>query len=104
MRTKRPLTAAFKTKVVLEAMKLPPQQADGEFSRLKEQETIASLAQKYEVHPNQITTWKRHFLDNADKVFETNGRPEKEQQQKTERLFEQISRLQVENAFLKKVL
>lgn len=90
MRTKRPLTAAFKTKVVLEA--------------LKEQETVVALAQKYEVHPNQITTWKRQFLDNAEKAFETNGREEKQQQQKVEQLFEQIGRLQVENAFLKKVL
>lgn len=90
MRTKRPLTASFKTKVVLDA--------------LKEQETITTLAQKYEVHANQISTWKRLFLDNAEKAFESNARPEKEQQQKIDQLYEQIGRLQVENTFLKKGL
>lgn len=91
MKTKRPLTAAFKTKVVLEA--------------LKEQQTIASLAQKYEVHPNQITTWKKQFIDNAAQAFSSGkSKKEKSHQQTIEELYEQIGRLQVENSFLKKVL
>ena len=90
MKTRRPITNAFKAKVVLEA--------------LKEQETLTVLAQKYEIHPNQITTWKRQFLDNAEKVFESTGKRTKNGQAQEEQLFEQIGRLQVENTFLKKVL
>lgn len=90
MKTRRPLTTAFKTKVVLEA--------------LKEREPITALAQKYQVHANQITTWKRQFLENAEKALETGTRPSKDEQQQIEQLFEQIGRLQVENAFLKKVM
>ena len=90
MKTKRPLTSAFKTKVVLEA--------------IKEQETLSNLAQKYEVHPQQITTWKRQFLDNAENAFETSRRQEKEQEQTVRQLYEQIGRLKIENDFLKKAL
>ena len=46
----------FKAKVVLEA--------------LKEQKTLSELAQIYQVHPNQITLWKKEFLENASQVFE----------------------------------
>ena len=89
MRTRRPLTSAFKTKVVLEA--------------LKEQETIAALAQKYQVHANQITTWKKQFLENAERAFEPEG-GKKSKSDEIEQLYEQIGRLQVENSFLKKAL
>lgn len=90
MKTKRPLTTAFKTKVVLEA--------------LKDQDTIVNLAQKYEIHPQQITTWKRQFLDNASNAFEMSPRKEKDQEQTVRQLYEQIGRLKIENDFLKKAL
>jgi|SRR5208337_3651021 len=51
-RTHRP---AFKAKVALAAVK-------GE-------KTLAELAQLYDVHPNQITTWKAHLVDGATRVF-----------------------------------
>ena len=43
--TRSRFTAAFKTKVCLDA--------------LKERETIEGLAKKYDIHPNQIISWKR---------------------------------------------
>ena len=46
---------AFKAKVALAAVK-------GE-------KTLAELAQQYDVHPNQITTWKAHLVDGAAGVF-----------------------------------
>lgn len=46
---RRRFSAAFKTKVALEA--------------IKEKETVQQLASKFEVHPNQITQWKREFLE-----------------------------------------
>ena len=47
MANRRKFTSEFKKQVVLEA--------------LKERETLSELAQKYDVHPQQITTWKAHF-------------------------------------------
>jgi len=54
-RPRRNHTPAFKAKVALAAMK-------GE-------QTLAELAQRFDVHPNQITQWKSQLLSNADKVF-----------------------------------
>jgi transposase len=53
---RRKFTSEFNKKVVLEA--------------LKERNTIQELAAKYEVHPQQITDWKKHFLSNSETVFE----------------------------------
>ena len=47
--TRRKFTSKFKTKVVLEA--------------LKERQTVKELAQKFEITPQQIDTWK--FLGKA---------------------------------------
>ena len=54
--TRRKFKGDFKSKVVLEA--------------LKERSTIEDLAKKYELHPNQINTWKKEFLSKAAMVFE----------------------------------
>jgi transposase len=53
--TRRKFTCEFKMKVVLEAF--------------KERNTIQELATKYEIHPQQITDWKRQFLDNSEAAF-----------------------------------
>ncbi|WP_422019455.1 hypothetical protein [Robiginitalea biformata] len=37
---------------------------------LKERHSLAELAQKYQIHPTQISSWKRDFLDGAEQVFE----------------------------------
>src|SRR5436190_14231453 len=54
-RPRRNHTPAFKAKVALAAVK-------GE-------RTLAELAQQFDVHPNQITTWKAQLLDGAAGVF-----------------------------------
>jgi transposase-like protein len=60
---RRRFSAAFKTKVALEA--------------IKEKETLQQLASKFEVHPNQITQWKREFLEGAKQIFSKNKAEEK---------------------------
>jgi len=59
-RPRRNHTPAFKAKVALAA--------------LKGEKTLSELAQIFDVHPNQITTWKAQLLDSAAGVF-GNGSP-----------------------------
>ena len=54
-RPRRNHSAAFKAKVAIEAL------ADGK--------TIAEIAQKHDVHPNQVTEWRRQLLDRAAGAF-----------------------------------
>jgi len=60
---------------------------------LKERNTIQELATKYEVHLQQITDWKRQFMDNSEAV---------EKDKLIDQLYAQIGQLKVENDFLKK--
>ena len=68
------------------------------------EKTIQELAQKYEVHPNQVTTWKKQLIDNATIAFDKHGndKEQKEAEKKQNELFSQIGQLKVENDFLKK--
>ena len=88
-RTRRKFSASFKAKVTIEA--------------IKEQRSLQELAAKFELHPNQISSWKREFLDNADQAFISKTEKE-EAALDTESLYNKIGQLQVENDFLKKAL
>jgi len=82
-------SAKFKTKVALEA--------------IKGRETIAALAQRFGVHPNQISAWKRQLLEGAEDLFtRKNTRTENQNGVLEAQLYEQIGRLKIENDFLKK--
>ena len=51
---------------------------------LKERSTIEELARKHEIHPTQIATWKKAFLENASAVFdngESKGAEEKQREE-----------------------
>ena len=89
MKKRKNYSAGFKTKVVLEA--------------LQERETIQEIGKKYEIHPNQISTWKTQFLSNANSVFEK-GITKSDDEKEKDELFKKVGQLQVENDFLKKVL
>lgn len=54
-RPRRNHSAAFKAKVALEAV--------------KGDKTVAEIAHKHDVHPNQVTEWRRQLLDRAVDVF-----------------------------------
>jgi len=88
---RRKFSSKFKTKVVLES--------------LKERQSLSDLAQKYEIHPNQISTWKREFLESAEEVFTKGKKSVKtEAEQERDRLLKTIGKLKIENDFLKDAL
>ena len=43
---------------------------------VKGEKTLAELAQQFDVHPNQITTWRGQLLEGAAGVFGTEGNNE----------------------------
>ena len=89
--TRKKYTSKFKTKVVLDA--------------IKEQSSVAELAQKYDLAPQQINMWKREFLANADSVFDRKGKSKKSSaDEEKDQLLKAIGQLKVENDFLKDAL
>jgi transposase len=74
---------------------------------LKERSTVEELSRKYEIHPTQISTWKKEFLSKVALVFESEQKPGEDKEQKEaamEKLYAQIGQLKVENDWLKKKL
>lgn len=85
----RKFTADFKLKVVLEV--------------LKENDTLAPISKRYELHPNQIADWKKLFLEQARQLFEKPTLPiAARSETDAALLYEQIGRRQMELTFLKK--
>jgi putative transposase len=81
--------ASFKAKVALEAA--------------KQTRTIAELAKAYQVHPVQISQWKKQLLDGVDSLFRDGRRREHDEGQALQaELYERIGRLNMEVEWLKK--
>jgi putative transposase len=82
-------SAQFKAKVALAAIK-----AD---------KTTAELSQEFQVHPTQITTWKKELTDALPEIFSLRRNQDlQEQHALTDRLYQQIGQLKVELDWLKK--
>ena len=69
---------------------------------LSGEHTLAQLAQKFDVHPNQITEWKRQLQEQAADVFDKGGKSEPTVDLKA--LHAKIGQLTLENDFLETAL
>ena len=82
-------SASFKARVALEAA--------------KQTRTIAELAKAYQVHPVQISQWKKQLLDGAESLFRDGRRRDRDEGQAVQaELYERIGRLNMEVEWLKK--
>ena len=85
-RSRRTHSPAFKAKVALAA--------------IKGEKTLAELAQQFDVHPNQITTWKGQLLEGAADVFGQDQAEAKEPAVDLKGLHAKIGELTLANDFL----
>ena len=87
--TRRTHSAVFKAQVALAAI-------GGD-------KTLAELAQRFDVHPNQITEWKRQLSERAPDVFGGGAAPAEPPVDLTA-LHAKIGQLTLENDFLEGAL
>jgi transposase len=70
---------------------------------LKGIEPIHAIAAKYEVHPVQVSQWKKEASERLPEVFARKANPDVEASKSREKeLFEEIGRLKMELEWLKK--
>lgn len=89
-KTRKHYSKSFKSQVVLEA--------------LKEREPLEVLAKKYELTPQQISTWKSQAIANISNLFSKDNNADKSKEADIQMLYAQIGELKVQNDFLKKKL
>ncbi len=89
-RKRKQYSSEFKAKVALAA--------------LKDDETVAQLAARYEIHPTMIHTWKRNLLEGAANIFDKGNKRDKESEAKVDELYRHIGKLKVERDFLSRKL
>jgi transposase-like protein len=86
---RKKFTGEFKSKIALEA--------------IREQKTINEIASKYEVYPNQVSTWKRELLERIEGIFsDKRSKENKPDEDLVPQLYQQIGQLKVEVDWLKK--
>ena len=88
-RPRRNHSPEFKAKVALAA--------------LKGEKTLAELSEQFDVHANQITTWKSELLEKAASVF-SGGKSNEEPPVDVKAMHAKIGELTLENDFLESAL
>ncbi len=89
-RKRRNHSPAFKAKVA--------------FAALKGEKTLAQLSSEYDVHVNQIQTWRNQLKENMASLFDTGIEQRKNQDAEVTSLQAKIGQLTMENDFLARVL
>ena len=98
---KRVYTSEYKVKLILEI--------------LREDQTIGEIAAKYEINPNQLSNWRRDFLDKIPGVFDESKKErdirraekeaaEKEAAEKEAAMLRTIGQLTIERDYLQTAL
>lgn len=89
--TRKQHSAAFKAKVVLEA--------------LREAKTLAQIASDHQIHPNLAAKWKQEAVAELAVVFarkSSQAKAQEVQERKVAQLYEEIGRLTTQVSWLKK--
>ena len=90
-RQRRKFSSALKARVAIEAV--------------KGHRSVSELAGEHQVHPSQITQWKKQLLDSAEQLFSDHRLTEKrDQEELLAKLYQQIGQMKVELDWLQKKL
>ena len=90
MQDRRFYPADFKAQVALAA--------------LKDEKPLTDLAVEFALHPNQISSWKQHLLNNVGLVFENREVTPINGNKATANSHAKIGQIMAENDFLTKIL
>jgi transposase-like protein len=88
--TRKTFTSEFKSKVAIEA--------------LKGHKTVNELACEFDVHPAQISLWKKQLVESSKSAFNDKKQQANQRslEEEREQLYAQIGKLKVELDWLKK--
>jgi len=83
---------------------LPGFKAKVALAALKGDQTLAELSEQFNVHQNQIQTWKRQLVDQAASLFGNGQEHKRSEESHLKNLHAKIGELALENDFLAKAL
>jgi transposase len=80
------------------------QKAKVALEALRGMKTVNEIAQQYEVHPTQVTQWKKELQDQAAELFnkKRGSKSITDSETNAERLYSEIGRLKMQLDWLKK--